>query len=55
MQVVYVTVRKGGRARNVTFQHTTVSLPTVPEEVNVSPAIVTVKLAGKDRSAMKVT
>lgn len=55
MQVAYVTVRKGGKGRNVTFQHTTVSPPTVPEEVNVSPAIATVKLAGKDKSAMKRT
>lgn len=54
MQVVYVTVRKGGKARNVTFQHTTVSRRTVPEEVNVSPAIAIVNLDGKDRSAMKV-
>lgn len=54
MQVVYVTVWKGGKARNVTFQHTTVSRLTVPEEVNVSPAIATVRPAGKDKSATKV-
>lgn len=47
MQVVYVTVWKGGKVRNVTFQHMTVSRPTVPEEVNVSPAIATARLAGK--------
>lgn len=54
MQVVYVIVWKGGKARNVTFQHTTVSLQTVQEGVNVLPAIATVRLDGKDKSAMKV-
>lgn len=54
MQVVYVTVWKGGKVRNVTFQHTTVSRPTVPGEVNVSPAIAIVRLDGKGRSATKV-
>lgn len=55
MQVVYVTVWKGGKVRNVTFQHTTVSRPTVPGEVNVSPAIAIVRLDGKGRSATKRT
>lgn len=55
MQVVYVTVWKGGKVRNVTFQHTTVSRPTVPGEVNVSPAIAIVRLDGKGKSATKRT